>query len=158
MGSAARRRIACGLFLVSGGTGLVYEVVWSRLLKDVFGVTAYAVAAVLAAYLAGLALGAWLLGKRADREPDPLRFYGILELGVAATALLGTLVLRVLDPLHQAAALRLSPGSPALLFLRVLLASLVVLPPTVLMGATLAADVSGPIHEGPRHRREQIGR
>ena len=139
MGSAARRRIACGLFLVSGGTGLVYEVVWSRLLKDVFGVTAYAVAAVLAAYLAGLALGAWLLGKRADREPDPLRFYGILELGVAATALLGTLVLRVLDPLHQAAALRLSPGSPALLFLRVLLASLVVLPPTVLMGATLPA-------------------
>src|SRR5258705_2895288 len=108
MGSAARRRIACGLFLVSGGTGLVYEVVWSRLLKDVFGVTAYAVAAVLAAYLAGLALGAWLLGKRADREPDPLRVYGILELGVAPKAPFGTLGLGVLHPLHPASGLHLS--------------------------------------------------
>src|SRR3989440_11916108 len=139
MGRTRRRRAIYGLFLVSGAAGLIYEVVWARLLKDVFGVTAYAVATVLAAYLGGLALGAWLLGSRADRETHPLRFYGFLELGIAATALLGALLLRFLEPLHDAAAIRLSPGSPMLLLIRVLLASLVVLPPTFLMGGTLPA-------------------
>jgi spermidine synthase len=132
-------RAVQGLFVVSGAAGLIYEVVWSRLLKEVFGVTAYAVAAVLATYLAGLALGSWLLGSRADREPNPLRFYGFLELGVGATAVVGALLLRFLGPLHDAAALRFAPGSSVLLLIRVLLASLVVLPPTLLMGATLPA-------------------
>ena len=127
------------LFFLSGTAGLVYEVIWSRLLKEVFGVTAYAVAAVLATYLAGLALGAWLLGGRADRAARPLRFYGLLELGIGATALFGAVLLRWLDPLHEAAALRLAPGSPVLLVVRVLLASVVVLPPTFLMGGTLPA-------------------
>lgn len=139
MGQAGRLRATSGLFLASGAAGLVYEVVWARLFKEVFGVTAYAVAAVLATYLAGLALGGWLLGGRADRASKPLRFYGLLELGIGATALVGTLILRVLEPLHEAAAVRLAPGSPALLLIRVLLASLVVLPPTFLMGATLPA-------------------
>jgi spermidine synthase len=139
MKSAARVRVLYALFLVSGAAGLLYEVVWSRLLKDVFGITAYAVAAVLATYLAGLALGGWWLGRRVDRERDPLRFYGILELGIGLLALFGTLLLRFLEPIHDAAALRLGPGSPLLLLIRMLLASLVVLPPTFLMGATLPA-------------------
>src|SRR5438105_5387690 len=139
MGRAGRLGAIYGLFLVSGAAGLIYEVVWARLLKEVFGVTAYAVATVLAAYLGGLALGAWLLGSRVDRQTHPLRFYGFLELGIAATALFGALLLRFLEPLHDAAAIRLSPGSPMLLLIRVLLASLVVLPPTFLMGGTLPA-------------------
>jgi len=137
--SNARRSATYALFFVSGAAGLVYEVVWSRLLKDLFGITAYAVAAVLATFLGGLALGAWLLGRRVDRDPRPLRFYGYLELGVGAAALLGTVVLRVLEPLHHAAAVRWPPGSPILLLVRVAIASLVVLPPTLLMGATLPA-------------------
>jgi spermidine synthase len=135
----ARRRATYALFFVSGAAGLVYEVVWSRLLKDLFGVTAYAVAAVLATFLGGLALGAWLLGRRIDRHPWPLRFYGYLEIGVGSAALLGTVALRLFEPLHQAAAVRLSPGSPLLLLVRVAIASVVVLPATLLMGATLPA-------------------
>src|SRR5438477_2785712 len=102
--SNARRSATYALFFVSGAAGLVYEVVWSRLLKDLFGVTAYAVAAVLATFLGGLALGAWLLGRRVDRHRWPLRFYGLLEMGVGAAALLGSVVLRAVEPLHQAAA------------------------------------------------------
>lgn len=135
----ARRRATYALFFVSGAAGLVYEVVWSRLLKDLFGVTAYALAAVLATFLGGLALGAWLLGRRVDRHPLPLRFYGFLEIGVGAAALMGALVLRLVEPIHQAVAMRLSPGSPILLLVRVAIASAVVLPPTLLMGATLPA-------------------
>src|SRR5215813_3723204 len=61
MNDRGRLRAISALFFASGAAGLVYEVVWSRLLKELFGVTAYAVAAVLATYLAGLALGGWLL-------------------------------------------------------------------------------------------------
>src|SRR6266851_3570141 len=137
--SNSRRIATYALFFASGGAGLVYEVVWSRLLRDVFGITAYAVAAVLATFLGGLALGAWLLGRQVDRTPRPLRLYGFMEIGVGVAALLGTLVLPAIEPLNDAAAARWPPGSPILLLVRVLIASLVVLPPTVLMGATLPA-------------------
>src|SRR5438309_1024041 len=94
------------LFFLSGAAGLVYEVLWSRLLKDLFGVTAHAVAAVLATYLGGLALGSWLLGRAADRRRDPLRMYGFLELGVAAGALLTSLIEPLFVPVHGWAASR----------------------------------------------------
>lgn len=127
------------LFFLSGATGLVYQVVWSRLLNEVFGVTAHAVTAVLATFLAGLSLGAWVLGRAADRSRSPLRLYALLELGVAASAVAGTWVVRAVDPVHVLVASRLAPDSAALLAFRVALAALVILPPTVLMGATLPA-------------------
>lgn len=61
------------LFMLSGAAGLIYQVVWSRMLHEVFGVTVYAVTTVLATFLAGLGLGGWLLGRQADRRADPLR-------------------------------------------------------------------------------------
>lgn len=126
-----------GLFFFSGVAALVYQVVWSRLLGEIFGVTVYAVTAVLAVFLGGLALGGWLLGKVADRQTKPLQFYAYLELGIAATALLGTYAVRLLDPLHIAAGNRFAPDSPMLIAIRVGLAAVIVLPPTFLMGGTL---------------------
>ena len=56
--------LAC--FLFSGAAGLVYEVVWTRMLAQIFGNTTYAVATVLAAFMAGLAIGSYLFGRFAD--------------------------------------------------------------------------------------------
>ena len=135
-----RRQLAAyTAFFLSGAAGLVYQVVWSRLLNEVFGISAHAVTAVLATYLGGLALGSWLLGRVADRYDPPLRLYGFLEIGIGATALAGAWLVRALDPVHAWAAARLAPDSVALLGFRVLLASAIVLPPTFLMGATLPA-------------------
>ncbi|HWE25124.1 MAG TPA: fused MFS/spermidine synthase [Myxococcales bacterium] len=133
------RRAIPALFFASGGAGLVYEVIWSRLLKDLFGVTAHAVAAVLASYLLGLALGSWLLGPAADRARNPLRVYGLLEIGVALSALATSFLLPHLEPIHAWAATRLAPDSAALAGIRLALAAAVVVPPTLLMGATLPA-------------------
>lgn len=129
------------LFFLSGAAGLVYQVVWSRLLNEVFGVTAHAVTAVLAAFLGGLALGSWALGRASDRHQVPLRLYGWLELGVAATALAGSWLPGLLDPVHVWLASRLASSSPLLLAARSLLAAAVVLPPTFLMGGTLPAMI-----------------
>jgi spermidine synthase len=128
-----------GLVFLSGAAGLIDQVVWSRYLHEIFGVTAHAVAAVLAAFLGGLALGGFFLGRVADRRPDPLRFYGWLEIAIGLAAVAGVALLQVLDPIHRAAANRLAPDSAALIAVRLLLASVVVIPATFLMGGTLPA-------------------
>ena len=74
------------LFFLSGACGLVYQVVWTRMMTHAFGTTALAVGTVLAAFMSGLALGSWLLGKVADKSRNRLRLYAYLEIGVAVAA------------------------------------------------------------------------
>src|SRR3989441_753572 len=81
------------LFFLSGATGLVYELLWVRLLYQAFGSTIQSVTTVVAAYMGGLGLGAWLLGRRADREPSPAALYGRLELLIGVFGILSPLVL-----------------------------------------------------------------
>src|SRR6185369_15300097 len=70
------------LFVLSGACALTYEVVWTRLLVHVFGVTAFAVSTVLVSFMGGMALGAMLLGRTADRAKRPLRMFALLEAGI----------------------------------------------------------------------------
>ncbi|MEZ4310937.1 MAG: fused MFS/spermidine synthase [Polyangiaceae bacterium] len=125
------------LFFVSGMTGLLYEVAFSKLLGYVFGATAYAVSAVLAAFMAGLAAGAHFGGRRAARLSRPLLGYGVLELGVGVVCAITPATFGVLTEAYVAAA-RAAPGSLAVLTaVRAALAGIVVFLPTVAMGATL---------------------
>ena len=85
------------VFTLSGASGLIYEVLWTRRLTHIFGSTTLAVSTVLAAFMGGLALGSVLLGAWADRNrARSLRAYGLLELaiglfGLFVPALLGAL-------------------------------------------------------------------
>jgi spermidine synthase len=72
---------------LSGAAALVYEIVWARRLALVLGSTAGAVAAVLSAFMLGLALGAVLVGRRSDASRRPLRWYGFLEIGIGIFAI-----------------------------------------------------------------------
>lgn len=124
------------LFLLSGATGLVYEIVWMRQLILVFGSTTYAVAAVLSAFMLGLALGSFGFGRAAERGVDLVRLYGLLEIGVGLYALVAPTLLGAAPTVARA--LSLEPGSGFLsVLLRLLLAMAVLLPPTILMGGTL---------------------
>src|SRR5438128_7563046 len=96
------------IFFLSGATGLVYEVIWVRLTGLVFGNTSHAISIVLGAFMAGLALGSWKLGQAADRTRNPLRMYGVLEIGIGISAALVPLVFRALDTLYWAIAPSLS--------------------------------------------------
>lgn len=129
--------LVSALFLVSGATGLLYEVAFSKLLGYVFGATAYAVSAVLAAFMAGLALGAHLGGKHADRAARPLAAYGALEIVVGAVCVVSPIVLDALTGAYVSVA-RSAPGSLAVLTVaRALMTAVVVMVPTMAMGATL---------------------
>ena len=78
---------AAGLFAASGATSLILEVVWIRWLRLVLGSSSYAVATVVAVFLLGLALGAWLGGAGRDRSAAAaLRLYGKLQLAIGPLA------------------------------------------------------------------------
>ena len=68
------------IFVLSGAAGLIYEIVWSRQLVLVFGNTTQAVSAILTGFFGGMAIGAAVGGRIADRVRSPLRMYGLLEL------------------------------------------------------------------------------
>src|SRR5215510_314548 len=104
--STLRRRAALlAVFTLSGASGLVYEVLWSRRLTHVFGSTTLAVSTVLAAFMGGLAAGSYLVGAWADRRPRrALAAYGMLELGIGAFGLAVPLLLRAVEAAYLALA------------------------------------------------------
>ena len=129
--------VALPCFLLSGAAGLIYEVVWTRLLTQIFGNSTYAVATVLAAFMAGLALGSYIFGVLADRGKNDFLLYGILEIGVGLYGILIPFLL-LLAPKLYIPIYPLNASYPLLFQISLfLLAFLFLVLPTVLMGATL---------------------
>jgi spermidine synthase len=138
-------------FALSGMGSLVLEVAWTRMLRLVFGSTTLAASTVLVAYMAGLGVGAWLGGRVARRLRNGVRAYGVLELAIAAWALVVPLALELFPalarellytlPFWQAAAVRFA------------LSLALLAPATLCMGATLPilveAAADDPERAGP---------
>jgi spermidine synthase len=76
------------MFFLSGAAALIYQVVWVRSLTLIFGGSHLAVTAVLSIFMAGLAIGGYVVGKYVDTVQKPLRLYGLLELGIALFAVI----------------------------------------------------------------------
>ena len=127
------------IFFITGVSALIYQVAWVRQATLVFGVSVYAYSAVLAAFMGGTALGSYRLGRRADAVQSPLRMFALLQVGIALFGLASPFLLTALMPFYSSIASAISPGSWLLTGTRLLLSSLVLVPPTFLMGATLPA-------------------
>ncbi|HEY7784884.1 MAG TPA: fused MFS/spermidine synthase, partial [Pyrinomonadaceae bacterium] len=124
-------------FVLSGATGLIYEVLWARMLGHVFGATTLAISTVLAAFMGGLALGSALGGRLASRIKRPFRAYGVLELAIAIYAVVVPLLFSLVDNLYAAIWQQFQPGFFAFSLWRFVLSCLMLLVPTTMMGATL---------------------
>ena len=142
---------------LSGASGLIYQVLWVRILSLTFGVTTAAVTTVLAGFMAGLALGSYVAGRVADRVRQPLLLYGAIELGIGALGLLTPRAFGALpgvyewlpwtdaasvEPVWQGRAVRLA------------LAFTIVLVPTTLMGGTLPVVVRSSLLRSTRLHRD----
>ncbi len=125
------------LFFVSGACGLVYQVLWLRLLGLVFGVTVYAASTVWASFMAGLAIGSYIGGRLGDRVRRPLVWFGAIELLIGLTALTTPALLDQLQRLYVALQPSLPRSLAAVTTARAAIAFAVLIVPTVLMGATL---------------------
>ena len=121
-------------FVFSGATGLIYEVLWARMLGLVFGATTLAVSTVLAAFMGGLALGSALAGSWAQRIRKPVSTYGWMEIGIAVYALLVPFLFSWVDNLYALISQQFQPGFFAFSVWRFLLSCLMLLLPTTLMG------------------------
>ncbi len=129
--------VVLGLFFCSGATALIYEVVWSKFLAQMFGSTIQAQTVVLAVFMGGLALGNRLFGERSDALRQPLRVYGLLELAIGLYAFFFSSLYTLADGAFVSLGSRVLEQRGLLLALKAALSAGLLLVPTVLMGGTL---------------------
>lgn len=125
------------LFVGSGAAALVYEVLWLKQLGLLFGNTAQAAAATLAVFFLGLSVGARTWGNRAARSANPLGTYALLEIAIAASAVLYFGLLDLYHAIYQPLAAYLSDAPLAFAAAKLLLAAGILFPPAFFMGGTL---------------------
>jgi spermidine synthase len=123
------------LFIGSGCAALIYEVVWFQLLELVIGSSAVSMGVLLGTFMGGMCLGSLLLPRIVSRSPHPLRVYAFMELGIGVVGLLLLVAMPLIGGVYTAWA-----GTGVFsLVVRSLIAAICLLPPTLMMGATLPA-------------------
>ena len=134
--SSPRFLAACLLlFAGSGCAALIYEIVWFQLLQLVIGSSAVSLGLLLAAYMGGLCVGSLALPRLVPARANPLRVYAALELGIGVFGFVALLGVPLVGRIYAAGALS---GLAGLVF-RGSVAAVCLLPPTILMGASLPA-------------------
>ena len=123
------------LFAGSGCAALIYEIVWLQLLQLVIGSSAVSLGLLLAAYMGGLCLGSAALPRVMSAKHDPLRVYALLELGIGVLGFVVLLAVPFVGRVYLAGATQGIAG----LVLRGLIAAVCLVPPAMLMGASLPA-------------------
>ncbi len=123
------------LVVGSGVSALVYEVVWFQLLELVIGSSAISLGVLLATFMGGMCIGSLSFPRFVRRGRHPLRVYALLELSIG---IIGVIELSAIPLLGQLYSSFVGHGAVALT-LRAVLAGLCLLPPAILMGATLPA-------------------
>ena len=129
--------VVLSCFFLSGASGLILELLWTRMLTLVFGSTALAVSTVLTAYMGGLGLGSYLAGKWADRLKDPVRAYAFAEAAIGVYALAVPWIIGFYPGLNQWLWATFGDRYTLLSVLRFLASAGLLIVPTTLMGATL---------------------
>lgn len=143
------------MFFLSGAAALIYQVVWVRSLTLVFGGSHLAVTAVLSIFMAGLAIGGYLIGRHADKVMKPLRLYGLLEIGIALFALVFAGLMEVYPSIYVPLAQMKDDFHLYLSFIRVLFSVVALIVPTTLMGGTLPV-LSRFISDQPKNLRSHL--
>jgi spermidine synthase len=144
-------------FVFSGATGLIYEVLWARMLGLVFGATTLAVSTVLAAFMGGLAVGSAIGGRVGPIIKRPLMAYGVVEIAIGIYALAVPFLFHSVDNLYALIWQTFHPGFFAFSVWRFVLSGLLLLVPTALMGSTLPI-LSGALLELPGFKSSSITR
>jgi spermidine synthase len=123
------------MFLGSGCAALIYEVVWFHLMRLVIGASSLSVGIVLATFMGGMFVGSLLFARYVPRSRHPLQVYGLFEIGVGVFGLAMPVILPAIRSVYVGLV-----GYGALgIALRGVIAAILILPPTALMGATLPA-------------------
>src|SRR5215831_16152309 len=123
------------MFVGSGCSALIYEVVWFQLLELVIGVSTVSLGILLGTFMGGMCLGSLLFPRLVSRRLHPLRVYALMELGIGIIGLGLLFGMPLINNVYTASA---GEGFAGML-VRAIIAAICLLPPTLLMGATLPA-------------------
>jgi spermidine synthase len=133
-----RARLILGFcFFISGATSLILQVAWSKELSYILGTTLYAVATVVAAFMAGLGIGSALASRLAERFSEPVRAYAYLQVGIGICGAFSIPVFRGTEPIFRFLFQTLGPQQSAFLIARFSLTFALMLVPVTMMGMTL---------------------
>ena len=139
------------VFILSGAAGLVYESIWTRYLGLFVGHGAYAQIIVLTIFLGGMSVGAFFVGRVSEKLRDPLAAYAFIELAIG---IVGYLFHDIFVATTNGAYDHLFPslaGSPhAVVIVKWTIASLLILPQSILLGATFPLMSAGVLRIVPR--------
>ncbi|MGA1844573.1 MAG: fused MFS/spermidine synthase [bacterium] len=131
------RPLILTFLLLSGSCGLIYEIIWMKMLTLVIGNTVFSITTVLSAFMLGLALGSFLAGRFIGRVKEPLRTYGILQGGIGVYVLILSGLVTGTEPLFRFIYQHVSTSFYMISLLRFFICGAILLVPTTLMGATL---------------------
>ncbi|HEX2718836.1 MAG TPA: fused MFS/spermidine synthase [Gemmatimonadaceae bacterium] len=141
--------ILCAVFVLSGVAGLIYESIWTRYLGLFVGHSAYAQVLVLVIFLGGMSLGALAIGRRAERVRDPLRWYAGIELAVGVIGLLfHDIFVWTTQVAYDSVFSALGPGAMHVIA-KWTIAALLILPQSILLGATFPLMSAGVLRHSP---------
>jgi spermidine synthase len=152
-GKTKLRFIILAFFLLSGASGLIYEIVWNRMLTLVFGSTVFATATVLTSYMAGMSIGSFYFGRLIDRRGNPLKAYAYMEAGIGIFAVFLPFILIGVEAFYVAVHRTFQTSFYLLSLVKFLLCLAVLIIPTTLMGGTLPV-----ISKFFTHRMDKLGR
>ena len=141
------------LLFITGFCALVYQTVWLREFRMIFGGSTAASAAVLAIFMGGIGIGSLILGKKTDGKRNPLRFYGKLEMLIAGITIFTPALLWLAEFVYLKAGGITALGAVGGTLLRAGLAVLVLGGPTLLMGGTLPAAARAVVTRSDGGRR-----
>ena len=146
----------CVMFVLSGAAGLVYESIWTRYLGLFVGHGAYAQVLVLTIFLGGMSAGAVIVGRRSERVRHPLLWYALVELAVGIIGLVfHDAFVWTTHAAYDSLFPALGPG-PMHTLVKWLIAALLILPQSVLLGATFPLMTAGALRRGSAHAGRTI--
>ena len=156
--SAGKYRVFLySIFIASGFSGLIYESVWSHYLKLMLGHAAYAQTLVLAIFMGGMAIGAWLTGRVTQHIKNPVLLYAAVELIIGLTALVfhsiftGTadiLFMSIFPTMQSPVLISITKWS---------IAAILILPQSILLGTTFPLMSAGVVRLAPEITGRSLG-
>jgi len=131
------RSLVFVLFFLSGISGLIYEIIWTRKLSYIFGGTIYAISTVLTSYMAGLALGSYIFGRYIDKKDKPLNVYASLQIGIGVFGIIIPIILNSFIPIFSLIYNSFHTSFFSFSLIRFAFIFLILIIPTSFMGGTV---------------------
>jgi predicted membrane-bound spermidine synthase len=147
--SRVQRTTLFALFMLSGFAGLIYESIWTHYLKLFLGHAAYAQTLVLALFMGGMGAGAWLASRHSANWKNLLRGYAIAEALIGLAALVSHPLFVAATDMAYTYWLPSAGNEFTAGLIKWTLATLLILPQTVLLGMTFPLMSAGLIRRAP---------